>query len=48
MQGLGMGIRSSGSSGVERTWTSADAERGMTLQKQYLEFCAGGQGKNIC
>ena len=44
----GMGIRSSGSSGVERTWTSADAERGMTLQKQYLEFCAGGQGKNIC
>lgn len=43
----GMGIRSSGSSVVERTWSSADAERGMTLQKQYLEFCAGGRERTF-
>ena len=39
----GMGIRGRGASGVERSWTAADAERGMALQKQYLEFCAGGR-----
>lgn len=41
----GMGIRSSSVAGVERSWTAADAERGMALQKQYLEFCAGGRGR---
>lgn len=44
----GMGIRSSSVAGVERSWTAADAERGMALQKQYLEFCAGGRGLYLC
>lgn len=41
----GMGIRSAGVTGVERSWTASEAERGMALQKQYLEFCAGGQDR---
>lgn len=40
-----MGIRSAGVTGVERSWTASEAERGMALQKQYLEFCAGGQDR---
>eukprot|EP00435_Cladocopium_sp_Y103_P043159 s4006_g12.t1 len=39
---VGMGVASSGLTGAERTWTAAEAEAAMSLQKRYLELCAGG------
>ena len=35
-----LGIKNSVITGLERNWTSAEAQQSLMLQKQYLEFCA--------
>ena len=39
---IDLGIKGNASSGLERNWTLAEAQRSLLLQKQYLEFCVGG------
>ena len=38
----GMGIRSNGTTELDRTWSHADTGRIFAAQKQYLEYIAGG------
>ena len=41
-----LGIKNSAISGLDRNWTSAEAQQFLMLQKQYLEFCVGGRRLN--